>query len=127
MSASPSLPGGSSAAAPSKEKLIEMIGMVLLLAGLLAARAAGAVEVERVRSPGGIEAWLVQDHTNPIIALELEPQGLAVLGAEFGRGAVLGRGASGQGGLVVARPGQRLEACGGRPQRRRADRRVRGQ
>jgi hypothetical protein len=32
---------------------------------------AGAVEVKRVVSPGGIEAWLVEDHSNPIISLDL--------------------------------------------------------
>ena len=37
----------------------------------LCARPAGAVTVERVVSPGGIEAWLVQDHSNPIIDLEI--------------------------------------------------------
>ena len=31
-------------------------------------RPAAAIEVQRVVSPGGIEAWLVEDHTNPIIA-----------------------------------------------------------
>ncbi|MBR9971859.1 M16 family metallopeptidase [Magnetospirillum sulfuroxidans] len=32
---------------------------------------AWAVTVEKVTSPGGIEAWLVQDHANPIIAMEV--------------------------------------------------------
>jgi zinc protease len=36
---------------------------------LLAAAPAGAVEIKRVISPGGIEAWLVEDHKNPIITL----------------------------------------------------------
>lgn len=44
---------------------------------------AGAVDVERVISPGGIEAWLVQDHANPLVSMhfnfkggsELDPQG----------------------------------------------------
>lgn len=40
---------------------------VLLLA--LLARPAGAVEIERVKSPGGIEAWLVQEDTVPLIAM----------------------------------------------------------
>ena len=31
-------------------------------------RPAAAIDVQRVVSPGGIEAWLVEDHTNPIIA-----------------------------------------------------------
>ncbi len=42
-------------------------------------RPAAAVEVERVVSPGGIEAWLVRDHTNPIIAVRLAFRGGAAL------------------------------------------------
>ena len=38
-------------------------------------RPALAVEVQRVVSPGGIEAWLVEDHTNPIIALQMTFRG----------------------------------------------------
>ncbi|MCB2099909.1 MAG: insulinase family protein [Rhodobacterales bacterium] len=54
---------------------------VLLLACVLLLPAAGAraVTVDRVVSPGGIEAWLVQDHTNPIIALRLAFRGGAAL------------------------------------------------
>lgn len=36
---------------------------------------AHAVEVERVVSPGGIEAWLVEDHTNPVVSLKFAFQG----------------------------------------------------
>lgn len=35
-----------------------------------AAVPAGAVEVKAVKSPGGIEAWLVEDHKIPVIAME---------------------------------------------------------
>jgi zinc protease len=42
---------------------------------LVTAAPAYAVTVERVVSPGGIEAWLVQDHSNPIISLSLAMQG----------------------------------------------------
>jgi zinc protease len=38
-----------------------------LFAVLLGA-SAQAIEVQRVVSPGGVEAWLVEDHTNPIVA-----------------------------------------------------------
>jgi zinc protease len=62
-------------------------GFVALAAGLLVAlaitltalQARAAIEVQRVVSPGGIEAWLVEDHTNPIIALELGIRGGAAL------------------------------------------------
>lgn len=45
----------------------------LSLAGLMVLATilpAGAVTVHKVTSPGGIEAWLVEDHGNPIIAID---------------------------------------------------------
>lgn len=36
----------------------------------LAAGAASATEIQRVRSPGGIEAWLVEDNSVPLIAMQ---------------------------------------------------------
>lgn len=50
------------------------IGLAAALV-MIAAPAAGAVRVERVVSPGGIEAWLVPDHANPIISLRLAFRG----------------------------------------------------
>ena len=47
--------------------------LITLVAGAgiaLGAPAARAMTVERVISPGGIEAWLVRDHTLPLIAVE---------------------------------------------------------
>jgi zinc protease len=47
--------------------------LIALLAGAtvaLAAPAAPAMTIERVVSPGGIEAWLVSDRTLPLIAVE---------------------------------------------------------
>jgi len=41
--------------------------LVLLVVVALPAR---AIEVKRVVSPGGIEAWLVEDHKIPVVALE---------------------------------------------------------
>ncbi|HYC05325.1 MAG TPA: pitrilysin family protein [Azospirillaceae bacterium] len=57
-------------------------GAVLLLSAALAVPAM-AVEIKRVVSPGGIEAWLVRDEKNPIISMswafdggtELDPAG----------------------------------------------------
>src|SRR5918996_4214987 len=55
-----------------------IVAIAFLLAVVtLPARA--AVDVQRVVSPGGIEAWLVEDHTNPIISLELAFRGGAAL------------------------------------------------
>lgn len=53
--------------------------LVLALALLLWTLPAGAVTVERVISPKGIEAWLVQDHANPILSLSLAFRGGAAL------------------------------------------------
>ena len=52
------------------------IALFLVLAAALPAR---AIEVQRVISPGGIEAWLVEDHSNPIISLDLAFRGGAAL------------------------------------------------
>jgi zinc protease len=40
---------------------------------------AQAIEVQRVVSPAGVEAWLVEDHTNPIVALRFAFRGAAAL------------------------------------------------
>ncbi|MBI1209764.1 MAG: insulinase family protein [Azospirillum sp.] len=51
-----------------------VIVTVGLLAGLLTGMIAGparAIAIQRVVSPGGIEAWLVEDHKIPVLALEL--------------------------------------------------------
>ncbi|HEX3500748.1 MAG TPA: pitrilysin family protein [Stellaceae bacterium] len=49
--------------------------LAFLAAFILLAAPARAVTIDRVVSPGGIEAWLVQDHSLPIITLELSFQG----------------------------------------------------
>ncbi len=46
---------------------------------MAAASPATAIEVQRVVSPGGIEAWLVEDHSNPIISLDMTFRGGAAL------------------------------------------------
>ena len=51
----------------------------LILAVAIVAQPAAAVEVERVRSADGVEAWLVRDHTNPIITVRLAFRGGAAL------------------------------------------------
>ena len=53
-------------------------GVALFLAGLAIAAPAQAITIDRVVSPGGIEAWLVQDHTLPVLTLELSFAGGAV-------------------------------------------------
>ena len=58
---------------------VSVLAALLALFSLVAAFQARAVEVQRVISPGGIEAWLVEDHSNPIIALDLAFRGGAAL------------------------------------------------
>lgn len=68
----PQTPGATSGRlAPS----LPGIWVLALLALFLLPLSAQAVTVEKVVSPKGIEAWLVQDHSNPIIALSLAFQG----------------------------------------------------
>lgn len=46
-----------------------MAGIAIVAAVALAAPAARAMTIERIVSPGGIEGWLVQDKTGPLVAL----------------------------------------------------------
>lgn len=80
---------------------------LVLLAG---AGPAAAMDIQRVHSPSGVEAWLIEDHTNPIVAMKFyfrggsaldpgEKQGLARMAAglldegagDLDRGAFQGR------------------------------------
>ncbi|MBV1866970.1 MAG: insulinase family protein [Marinosulfonomonas sp.] len=47
-----------------------------------------AVEVQEVTSPGGIKAWLVEEHSIPFVALELRFRGGSALDAPGKRGAI---------------------------------------
>jgi len=53
-----------------------------LVSIVLAATPAKAADVERVVSPGGIEAWLIRDPSNPITTLKLAFRGGAALDPE---------------------------------------------
>ena len=53
--------------APANTFAIAFSALVLLAITLASAR---ATEIQRVVSPGGIEAWLVEDYTNPLIAVD---------------------------------------------------------
>jgi len=50
----------------------------IALLAALAAGSADAMEIKRVISPGGIEAWLVESHANPLIAMRFAFRGGAV-------------------------------------------------
>lgn len=55
---------------------------VLTVALLLSAHPAMAIDVQKVASEGGLEAWLVEDHANPIISLHFAFKGGAALDPE---------------------------------------------
>jgi zinc protease len=59
-----------------------------LLVALAASPARAAIDIEPVTSPGGVEAWLVEERSVPFIALELRFEGGASLDAEGERGAI---------------------------------------
>src|SRR5882757_5592268 len=52
---------------------------LLALLLLLWAPGAGAITIERVTSPSGIEAWLVEDHTLPVVSIRFAFPGGAAL------------------------------------------------
>ena len=54
---------------------------------LIAAPLRAEIDIAPVTTPGGIEAWLVEDHSIPFMALELRFKGGASLDAEGKRGA----------------------------------------
>ena len=58
-------------------KMMRRAGLLLLAAFALVATSlpAAAVDIEKVVSKGGIEAWLVRDAKNPIIALQFAMEG----------------------------------------------------
>jgi zinc protease len=57
--------------------------------GLIAALpAVAAVDVQQVTSPGGIKAWLVEEHSIPFTALEIRFRGGSALDAPGKRGAI---------------------------------------
>ena len=62
-------------------KAIHMRVLFLCAALFLAVGAgrAGAVEVKEITSPGGLTAWLVEDHTLPLVSVEFSFRGGAAL------------------------------------------------
>lgn len=55
------------------------IPLLGLLLGLALAAPAHAVTIEKVTSPGGITAWLVEDHSLPLVTLDMAFRGGAAL------------------------------------------------
>ncbi len=67
---------------------MKRIILVLFAALTLAGPARAAVDIQEVRSPGGITAWLVEEHSIPFVALELLFKGGASLDLPGKRGAI---------------------------------------
>ena len=66
-----------------------MIRAILAAAFLaLAALPARAIDIQETTSPGGIDAWLVEDHSIPFVALSILFRGGASLDAPDKRGAI---------------------------------------
>ena len=65
-----------------------MIRALCLAFGLFASAAQAEIAIEQVTSPGGITAWLVQEHSIPFTALEIRIRGGANLDEPGKRGAV---------------------------------------
>ncbi len=65
------------------KRLFIALWLLVLGAGL-----ARAVEVQDVTSPGGIRAWLVEEHSIPFVALEIRFRGGSALDAPGKRGAI---------------------------------------
>lgn len=63
---------------------LAVLGLTLTTA-FLAASPAAAVEIEEVTSPGGIKALLVEDYTNPLIAMRFAFQGAGSTQDEDGK------------------------------------------
>lgn len=56
--------------APASLRLGALIAALAVLVVLVAPGTARAIEIQKVESPGGITAWLVEDSTVPIIAMD---------------------------------------------------------
>lgn len=63
-------------------------GLFVALCALVALPAIAAVDIQEVKSEGGITAWLVEEHSIPFVALELRFRGGASLDAPGKRGAI---------------------------------------
>jgi len=65
--------------------LIPALALVAMLAAL---PARAGVDIQEITTPGGIDAWLVEEHSIPFVALELRFRGGTSLDAPDRRGAV---------------------------------------
>jgi zinc protease len=52
-------------------KRLSQFLMIVLVLPFFAASAAQAIDIKEVKSPAGITAWLIEDHSNPLISMAL--------------------------------------------------------
>lgn len=64
-----------SATSRASRHSLRLCGAAALLVALTLATPSEAMNIERVTSPGGIEAWLVESHDNPLIAMRFAFRG----------------------------------------------------
>ena len=57
-----------------------LVAILVLAAAFVTTTSARAVEVQTITSPGGIKAWLVEDHTIPLVTTD---RGSAIKSARF--------------------------------------------
>jgi zinc protease len=65
--------------------MTRIAGLIVALTFALPAHA--NIEIEELTSPGGIQAWLVEDHSIPFVAIDIWFRGGSVLEAPEQRGA----------------------------------------
>lgn len=63
-----------------------VLAAALALFAAISSAPADAMDIKRVRSPGGIEAWLVESHANPLIAMRFAFRGGAAQDGEDKQG-----------------------------------------
>ncbi len=94
--------------------MIRILLSLLLLVAALPARA--GVDIKEITTPGGLSAWLVEDHSIPFVALELRFRGGGSLDAPGKRGAtnlmvaLLEEGAADMDARAFARAAESLAA-----------------
>jgi len=65
-----------------------MLRLILSLLLFVGTMARADVDIQEITSPGGIGAWLVEDHSIPFVALEIHFDGGSALDASGKRGAI---------------------------------------
>ena len=69
-------------------KRLALVAVALVLSALSGLPARAEIAIQEVTSPGGITAWLVEEHSIPFTALEIRFRGGASLDAPGKRGAI---------------------------------------